>query len=253
MRLQIKNLLTQDKALFLSAHQGLETGAKHFTLQSVNPTHLLDIALEGQFNGVIMHSGLAEKYYHEAYKDIPLLVKLNAELQNKHAVIHTRQLCSVDRAIKLGAAAVSYTLQEHSDSISEFGRIVEQAHDYGIPVLAQMDTKKETTEELAHAARLALELGADFANLNYHHNPEAFQWVTQNAGRMRVLIREEHKHDPVDLLYLAKEQLSTGISGFELGTNIWQEHNALALTQALQDILFQNKEVNDVLHYLHEN
>ena len=260
MRIHTKKLLKNDRSLMLACDQGLEHGPKDFNIKNIDPQYILDIALEGRYNSVILQSGVAEKYYHEAYKDIPLVVKLNGKTAIPNIAPVSRQICSVDRAIKIGASAVGYTLYPGSskepEMFSEFGNIVERAHDYGVPVVAWMyprgDAVKDdtATEMLAYAARIGLELGADFLKLKYNNDPEGFKWVVKNAGRARVLAAGGSKTTPQEFLHKSQEILSTGASGIAVGRNIWQDERPFALTQALRDVMFHNKRVEDVLHYL---
>ena len=260
MKINIHKLLTNDRSLILACDQGLEHGPKDFNEKNVDPNYILDIALEGGFNGVILQSGVAEKYYHEHYKDVPLIVKLNGKTNLPHIEPISRQICSVDRAIKLGASAVGYTLypgSEHeSEQFAEFGKIVERSHDAGVPVIAWMYPRGKaidndvTTEVLAHSARIGLELGADMVKLKYNHDPEGYKWVVKNAGRTRVLSAGGAFEGTEKFLHKTKEILKTGATGIAVGRNIWQHEKPFSLAHALKEIMFKNKNVDDVLHYL---
>lgn len=262
MKINIKKLLKDEKALFLACDQGLEHGPSDFNEKNIDPNYVLDIALEGKYNGVILQNGLAEKYYHEHYREVPLIVKLNGKTNLTHIEPLSRQICSVDRAIKLGASAVGYTLypgsENESEHFEEFGKIVERAHDARLPVIAWVYPRGKavendvTTEILAHSARIALELGADFAKLKYNHDVEGYKWVVKNAGRTRVLTAGGTKESEKKFLEKTKEILTTGATGLAIGRNIWQSKNPYSLTHALREIVFKNKKVEDVLHYLNE-
>ena len=255
MRINTKKLLKNDRSVMLACDHGLERGPKDFNLKNIDPQYVLDIALEGNYNSVILHSGIAEKYYHEAYKDIPLVVKLNGKTSSPYTASVSQQVCSVDRAIKLGASAVGYTVFGPEQTLlGEFGSVVERAHDYGIPVIAWMrpQSAAASTDLLAYSARMGLELGADFVNVKYNNDPEGFKWVVKNAGRTRVLAAGGSKQNPKEFLHRSREILSTGATGIAVGRNIWQDHRPYALTQAVRDLMFHNKRVEDVLHYLNE-
>lgn len=260
MKINVKKLLKNDRSLMLACDQGLEHGPIDFNLKTIDPKYLMDIALEGRFNAVILQSGLAEKYYHESYTDVPLVIKLNGKTSMPHIAPISKQICSVDRAIKLGADAVGYTIYDGSarepEIFAEFGNVVEKAHDYGIPVIAWMyprgkAVKEETTTDiLAYSARIGLELGADFVNLKYHNDPEAYKWVVANAGRTRVLTAGGNKLEPKEFLQRSHEILQTGVTGFAVGRNIWQDKRPFSLAHAMREMIFKNKNVEDVLHYL---
>jgi len=260
MKIKTSHLLKNDKALMLAYDQGLEHGPKDFNMKNVDPKHILDIALEGKFTSVILQSGLAEKYYHEAYRDVPLVVKLNGKTSIPHIAPISKQICSVDRAIKLGASAIGYTIYDGSkkepEIFHEFGKIIEEAHDYGLPVIAWMyprgeDVKDDITNEiLAYSARIGLELGADFVKLKFNNDVEGYKWVVKNAGRTRVLCAGGMKRTSLDFLKEAETIMQTGATGMAIGRNIWQDERPFSLAHALQDIIFKNKKAEEVLHYI---
>lgn len=260
MKINTSHLLKNDKALMLACDQGLEHGPEDFNLKNIDPNYILDIALEGKYNSVILQSGMAEKYYHEAYRDVPLVVKLNGKTSIPHIAPISRQICSVDRAMKLGASAVGYTIYDGSvkepEIFSEFGKVVEEAHDYGIPVIAWMYPRGKAIKDditnhiLAYSARIGLELGADFVKLKYNGDLEGYKWVVKNAGRTKVLCAGGSKQTPKEFLKEVKEIMQTGATGMAIGRNIWQDERPYSLTQAIQDIVFRNKKVEDVLHHI---
>ena len=262
MKINNAKLLKDNRSLMLACDQGLEHGPKDFNLTNIDPQYIMDIALEGRYNAVILQSGVAEKYYHEAYKDIPLVVKLNGKSSIPHIAPISKQICSVDRAIKLGADAVGYTVYDGSERepeiFSDFGKVVEQAHDYGIPVIAWMYprgkavTNDESTDILAYSARIGLELGADFVKLKYNGDQEAYKWVVKSAGRTRVLAAGGDKLSPADFLQKTADILKTGATGVAVGRNIWQSNKPFGLTHALREIMFKHKKVEDVLHFIDE-
>lgn len=262
MKINIQKLLKNDRSLMIAYDQGLEHGPTDFNLKNVDPKYIMDLALEGNYNAVILQSGIAEKYYHEAYKDVPLVVKLNGKSSIPHIAPISRQICSVDRAVKIGASAVGYTVYDGSkfepQIFAEFGKVVEQAHDYGLPVIAWMYPRGEAvrsdmnTEILAYSSRIGLELGADIVKLKYDGDVEAYKWVVKCAGRTRVIIAGGNKMSPSGFLGNAYGALMAGASGMAVGRNIWQAEKPYSLTHALREIIFKNKKVEDVLKYLEE-
>lgn len=260
MRVKTSNLMKNDKSLMIACDQGLEHGPTDFNLKNIDPNYILNIALEGRYSAVILQSGIIEKYYHEAYRDVPAVVKLNGKTNLSHGSPNSKQICSVDRAIKLGASAVGFTLypgsENESDQFAEFGKVVEQAHDYGIPAIAWSyprgpTIKNDTTTDiLAHAARIGLELGADFVKIKYNHDQDAFKWVVKNAGRAKILTAGGSKVDSHDFIKSAEGIMKTGASGIAVGRNIWQAAKPFALTHALREIIFRNKKAEEVLPFI---
>lgn len=257
----ISKILRNKKALILSFDQGLEHGPKIFDLKTIDPEYVMNIALEGDYTAIAMQPGLAEKYYHKAYRDIPLIVKLNGRTMMSHMNPLSKQTCSVDRAVKIGASAVGYTIYDGSpaepEMFAEFGKICEEAHDYGIPVVAWMYPRgpgvrghEEDSDTIAYVARVGLELGADFIKIKYNHDPAGYEWAVKSAGRAKVLMADREWTSNEDLLNSVYESIKAGGTGVAFGRTIWQHPRPFALTRALHAIIFHGKKPEEVMKFL---
>jgi class I fructose-bisphosphate aldolase len=253
-------MLIKGKGLFLACDQGLEHGPTDFNLMNVDPGYILEIAKNGKYNAVIFQKGIAEKYYGPYRHDVPLILKLNGKTQIPKIAPFSSQVCSVDYAVKLGAAAVGYTIYDGSplepQIFAEFGKIEEQAHNYGLPVIAWMYPRgpfvpnDETTDILAYSARVGLELGADIVKIKYNGDFEGFKWVVKCAGKTKVFVAGGLKSDPVDFLKRTKEAMDAGASGLAIGRNIWQSKEPMKITAAIKKLVFGNKSVEEALKEL---
>jgi len=90
-----------------------------------------------------LQEGVAEKYYSKEYRKTPLIVKLNGKTAfQKGRDPVSLQLCTVERAVELGAVGIGYTIyvgSEHEEEMMvEFSRIEDEAHKAGLVVIAWM-------------------------------------------------------------------------------------------------------------------
>ena len=99
--------------MFLPYDQGLEHGPRDFFANPAasSPRYVIDLALEGGFNGVVLQIGLAEKFYWEYAGEVPLVLKLNGKTEIPSDASALSPLnATVEDAVRLGADAVGYTL-----------------------------------------------------------------------------------------------------------------------------------------------
>lgn len=246
MRIFINKLLRNDKSLMLAYDQGLEHGPRDLDQRTVDPKFIFDIALEGMYEAIIVQHGIAEKYYQKYFKEVPLVVKLNGKTSMTNIAPISRQLCSVERAIKLGAVAVGYTVFTGSPNepeiFAEFSKVVETAHDYGMPVIGWMYPRgpgidEKNVDVLAYSARVGLELGADMLKIKYNDNPEGFKWVVKCAGKVRVMVAGGDRIDEQHFLQKSEEIMKTGVAGMAVGRNVWQHQYPMAISKALRKIV----------------
>lgn len=258
-RVPISKLLHNGKALFLAYDQGMEHGPTDFNAKNVDPEFIFNTALEGRYSAVAVLPGVAEKYYEGAYRDVPMIVKLNASTRLAKIDPISRQICSVDRAIKAGAQAVGFTIYDGSpkepEMLNEFSKIVEQAHDYGLPVVAWMyprgpNIRELDNEVLAYASRIGLELGADIIKVKFNDDVENLKWMVRCAGRTKIVISGGDRKDPLTFLNEAQKVMSAGVLGMAVGRNVWQAERPFSVTKALQAVVYDGKSALEAAQFL---
>jgi len=103
-----KFLGSNGKSILLAYDQGLEHGpSADFDEKNVDPQYIVDIGLNGGFSGLVFQKGVAEKYYPGGR--IPLIIKTNGKSNLPKGEPISRQVCTVEEAISLGARGVGYT------------------------------------------------------------------------------------------------------------------------------------------------
>jgi len=158
-------------------------------------------------------------------------------------------LCTVEKAISLGAKSVGYTIfvgSEHeAKMMQEFSLIEDEAHKNNLQVIAWMYPRGKSVKNLetsrdivAYAARLGLELGADLVKVPYTGDIESFSWVVKSAGKTGVLAQGGAKKEEGELLKEAEEIMQAGAVGMAMGRNIWQSKNPIDLSKKLAKIIF---------------
>ncbi len=250
-------IMRNGKCLILACDQGFEHGPKDFNLTNIDPEFVMDLALEGKYTAVAVQAGIAEKYHKLHYKDIPLIVKLNGKTSFHDPDPWSRQHTSVDYAVKLGASAVGYTIylgsKYENEQFVEFGKIVEEAHSYGLPVIlwsyprGSRVSDELATDVIAYGARVGLELGADVIKLKYNGDKEGFRWIIKNAGRAKVVISGGPKQDEKSFLTKLQEVMDAGAVGLAVGRNAWQHPKPYTFSKAIEDIIFRRKSVDEAM------
>src|SRR5437867_5633772 len=100
--------LKNGKGMLLAYDQGFEQGpSADFNERNIDPSFILDIAIKGGCTGVVLHKGIAEKYYSG---NVPLIVKLNGKSSWVNGERISTQVCSADTAGNMGAKGVRDTI-----------------------------------------------------------------------------------------------------------------------------------------------
>ena len=244
----LSKITTNNKAVYLAYDHGIEHGPKDLIGKSIDPAYVLDLAVKGGYNAIILQKGVAEKYYGPYKNKIPLILKLNGRSRLVGGEPISTQVCSVGEAVELGASAVGYTIylgSEHESMMfKEFGKIEEEAHKNNLVLIGwiyprgkavQDDSSPEIT---AYAARAGLELGADIVKIKYCGSKECFQKAVEAAGRTKVVLSGGPKVSDEEFLEVVKNIMAAGAIGVAVGRNVWQKENPLEITKQIKDIIF---------------
>ncbi len=240
--------------MLLAYDQGFEHGpSADFNDQNIDPGYIMDIAVKGDFTGVVFHKGIAGKYYNGK---VPLIVKLNGKTSLPKGEPVSTLVCSVEEAISLGAKGVGYTIYlgsaNESVMLEEFGQVEEEAHEEGLPAIAWIyprgeAVKNDTAPEIvAYAARAGLEMGADAVKIKYTGATDSFRWAVKAAGLAKVFMSGGPKA-PTDESFLTqvKGAMDAGATGLAVGRNVWQNAEPLRTAASLRDIIFRNASLGN--------
>ena len=235
------------KQLLLAYDQGFEHGPVDFDDTNVDPQQIIDIGEQaGVFTGIIYHEGIAEKYK----TTLPLIIKLNGKTGlHPDEDPYSPRLCTVEKAISLGAKSVGYTIfvgSEHeAKMMQEFSLIEDEAHKNNLQVIAWMYPRGKSVKNLetsrdivAYAARLGLELGADLVKVPYTGDAESFKWVVESAGKTKVLVQGGSKKTEEQLLEEIKGAMDAGATGAAVGRNIWQSNDPVGMAKKIAEVIY---------------
>ncbi len=263
--------LRNGTAIFLPYDHGLEHGPRDFSGNPVSgdPKYIIRLALEGEFNGIAIQIGLAEKFYWDYAGEVPLVLKLNGKSDIPSAIDPLSPLnATVDDAVRLGADAVGYTLYVGSPAqerdFAQYLRVRQDAERLGMPLIvwsyprgAAIDAKggKDSFYAVDYAARIASELGADMVKVNFPHPdkqdgvPEAYRGefsaqqaidaVVRSANRTLLLVSGGEKAGDEAMLEKARESMDAGATGLIFGRNVWQrdQDETMRFVSRLREIL----------------
>ena len=147
---------------------------------------------------------------------------------------------SIQDAIRLNAAALAISIFVGSkyeyQTIVNLGRLVSQAQEYNMPVLAVTAVGKELGKDaryLSLACRVAAEQGAHIVKTYYC---EDFKEVTGSCP-VPIIVAGGKKIPEMDALDLTYKSICGGAAGVDMGRNIWQSDHPVSMIQAVRSII----------------
>ena len=130
------------------------------------------------------------------------------------------------------------------DSVRAVARLLERAHEVGLPVMVEavlwggtLAPERERDGKLvAHAARMAFELGADLIKVALPDDVEPLADVAA-ALPVPIVVMGGPVTDPHDLFGRVRVVLDAGVRGVALGRNVWGAANPTAMVGALRALV----------------
>ncbi|MDR2623389.1 MAG: 2-amino-3,7-dideoxy-D-threo-hept-6-ulosonate synthase [Methanobrevibacter sp.] len=226
----------------------------------VNINKTIDNIRNGGANAVLMHKGIVNQGHRGYGSDIGLIIHLSASTSLSPDPNNKVLVTSVEKAIQLGADAVSVHVNIGSKTeakmLKELGEVAETCSQWGIPLLAMMYPRGEKVKNendvdmVKHAARVGSELGVDIVKTNYTGSPESFEEVVEGAIIPVVIAGGPKVDTDKKLLEMVKDSIEVGGAGVAFGRNLFQAKNPAKITKAISEVVHNNLDVEEALKLL---
>jgi len=131
-----------------------------------------------------------------------------------------------------------------SRTIANLGKLVNEAEEYGMPVLAITAVGKEMARDaryLGLACRMAAEIGAHIVKTYYC---EDFKSVVEGCP-VPIVIAGGKKIPEKDALQMARNAIDDGAVGVDMGRNIFQSDSPVGMIKAIRAVVHENKSVDE--------
>jgi len=154
---------------------------------------------------------------------------------------------TMKEAIRLNVSAVAMSMfvgsKYENQTIVNLGKLVSEAEEYGIPVLAVTAVGKELGKDaryLSLACRIAAEQGAHIVKTYYCDN---FRKVVESCP-VPIIVAGGKKIPERDAMQLTYNAIKAGAVGVDMGRNIWQSQHPVPMIRAIRSIVHGNANVD---------
>jgi putative autoinducer-2 (AI-2) aldolase len=185
--------------------------------------------------------------------EVPVILRVSGGVSILSSDLSNEDITtSLEDALRVNASAVALSVfvgapHEH-ESLVHLSRLIDEAERYDMPVLAITAVGKELEKRdaryLALACRLCAELGAHLVKTYYC---EGFEKVVEGCPVPLVVAGGPKLETERDALELASQALAKGAIGIDMGRNIWQSDQPVAMIRALRAIIHGKATVEQAL------
>jgi DhnA family fructose-bisphosphate aldolase class Ia len=216
------------------------------------PLRTLDAVLRGKPDGVLVSPGLA--------RDAGERIRLNGVSLDYYGTstipgtvgadeIHT-VVTTPAMARDLGAAGLKAILvfgYERPDlyaaNVRAIGTLVDQARQVGLPLMVEAvlwgnkipEGRRDDVELIAHACRIAFELGADLIKTTLP--ARGLRSIADALPIPILILGGTPEHEPDAFVRRAEEAVRDGARGVVVGRAVWQAHDPAAVVADLRKVV----------------
>jgi putative autoinducer-2 (AI-2) aldolase len=152
---------------------------------------------------------------------------------------------SIEEAIRLNASALGLSIFVGSDyekqSLLNLSGLVNQAEQYGIPVMAVTavgrEMEKRDARYLSLCCRIAAELGARVVKTYWC---EEFEKVVQSCPVPVIMAGGPQVDTELEVLEFVHDGMTRGAIGVNLGRNVWQNEAPVPMIRAIRYIVHED-------------
>lgn len=219
----------------------------------------VDRVAKGGANAVVEHVGMVGQGHRQYGRDIGLIVHLSGSTTLSPDPNRKVLVCSVERAVRVGADAVSIHVnigaENEGEMLEAFGDVAEAADYWGMPLLAMVYPRgpkvvnEKGVENVKIAARVGAELGADFVKVPYTGSPETFKQVVKGCP-IPVVIAGGSKLSDEETLKMIEGAMRAGAAGLSMGRNAFQHKQPVRLVAAACAIVHEGKSARQAMNIL---
>ena len=215
----------------------------------------VDDVANGGATAVLMHKGLIRFSHRTFGKDIGLILHLSASTDVGVTSREKILVAGIEEALKIGADAVSVHVnvgaETESHMLYDLGVVSEECADWGMPLIVMAYPRGPSIKDsydptmVAHAARVATELGADIVKCSYTGDIRSFSKVVEGALAPVVIAGGPKVKSDLDVLKMVYDSLQAGGKGVSIGRNVFQHRNVELMTRAISDIVLKGASVKE--------
>jgi DhnA family fructose-bisphosphate aldolase class Ia len=201
----------------------------------IDPVATVSAVIEGGADAVMTTLGTAKKIA-DALQGRGLILSVDLHAPDPEGV--------VENAIAIGADSLktlAYWGADDPTGMHNLGRYGVLCDRWGLPFQAEMipfsfaATDKHTPENIAIAARIGAESGADYVKVQYTGDTDSFRRVVEGAGVPVIILGGARSERPVATQ--VADSIRAGGAGIAFGRNIWSTPDPGAATRSFVDAI----------------
>lgn len=206
----------------------------------------IDAGIQAGADALVLHKGML-RCLEPAGRPLPgIIMHLSASTSLGPSHSHKVLVGGVEEAVRLGADAVSVHINlgdnfEH-EMLRDLGCIGQSCSEWGMPLIIMAyavanKNRPASGRDIAHAARVAAELGADIIKIPFPEDYDILAAITSSLPVPVVIAGGAPAGEPDRLFHRVEMCLQAGAIGIAAGRSIFQQSEPCSVLAAIRRIV----------------
>lgn len=221
------------------------------------PERTINNLKEGGVDAFIATYGMVKKF-HKDFAGYGLILRMDGGPSDfANDIEETKLMCTLEDAIRLGVDAVITSTwlggPNEARTVASSMRLAAQCDAWGVPLIIETFVSsclEPTVQNVAMAARIGCEIGADVIKTYLVGDAKAYSQVTKECFCPVVILGGEKSDDELMVLKWTKTAIDAGACGTSIGRNVYQHKNPIGVTKAMRAIIHGNASVEEATQFL---
>lgn len=216
-----------------------------------DPEALLGAISDAGADAILTTPGLARRFAPYIGK-LGLIIRLDGGATPIGDVPRSSSLIATpEDALRLGADAVAVMgfcgTDNEAQSLATLGRVATECRSLELPVMAEMLPLgfggNPTVEEIAMAARIGAEMGADIIKTKFSGSQEEYRQVTETCFAPVLILGGSERELPQVTTTIGRA-LAAGAAGVAIGRSVWRSNDVRAAVNSIVTAVHGNTAVS---------
>lgn len=239
----------------------IDHGMSDYPTQGLEDTEqLIRQLVSAGVNAIVAQKGVASHYSHLCENsDTNMVIHFSAS--TRHGGDDASRKVSVGQASEVASrGALGASAQVNIGSVGEaamleaMGKLTTECHHLELPVLGMVYARGpnlnpvggDATNGVAHAARVAFEIGCDVGKTTWTGDEASFAQVT-SAVPIPLLVAGGAKTNAEEMLIMVEKAMQNGASGVCMGRQVFAHQSPELVAKALVMIVHQGKSAEQAM------
>jgi len=223
-----------------------------------DPSKLVREFVEAKADAILLRRGTLFKVQDIVAGKIGIVYRVTGATGTAADPSDQMLISSVGEALRDGADCLVYTITighpKESEMFRRFGVLSDEAHEYEIPLMGEIEPWSKSSENkaelLRQGTRSLCEEGADLMKCYFPEDLDYYKKIVRYSLVPVVAAGGAKMNSARDVLEFVKRVMDAGAIGTSIGRNIWQYKEPKKIIQAISKVVKEGASVDDALKAL---